>query len=196
MKGHILGLLTGRPYTGDEDQFTEDEMRTVSIIGNRIYQHKVLRINYTTYNVRRAQDSLNPRTHADFMVLAHEDDDDKTAHPYWYGRIVGIFHAYIRHTGTASITFDAQQVNFLWVRWYRRDLSYHSGFRAKRLHRLGFIDSTDDGAFGFLDPNEIIRAVHLIPAFTHGKTTEFLGPSIARQPKENDEDWQLFYINM
>jgi hypothetical protein len=196
LKSHILGRLTDRPYTGDEDQFSKDEMRTVTFIANRIYQHKVLHVNYTTYDVRRAQDSLNPRTHSDFMVLAHEDDDENTAHPYWYGRIIGIFHAYVRHTGPASKTSDAQQIDFLWVRWHGRDPTYRSGFKVKRLHRVGFIDSTDEGAFGFLDPNEIIRAVHLIPAFRHGKTFELLGPSIARQPKEEDEDWRLFYVNM
>jgi hypothetical protein len=73
----------------------------VTFVGNRIYRHKVIRINHTTYDGRRNQDSLNPRTHADFMVLAHEDDtdDNSTAHPYWYGRIIGIFHTCVKHTG-------------------------------------------------------------------------------------------------
>ena len=45
----------------------------MTFVGNR---HKVIRINHTTYDGRLNQDSLNPRTHADFMVLAHEDDTD------------------------------------------------------------------------------------------------------------------------
>jgi hypothetical protein len=168
----------------------------VTFVGNRIYRHKVIRINHTTYDGRRNQDSLNPRTHADFMVLAHEDDTDDSSnmHPYWYGRIIGVFHACVKHTGPASKTSDSQQVNFLWVRWFGRDLTYRSGFKAKRLPRIGFIDSSD--AFGFVDPREVIRGVHLIPAFAYGKTSDLLSHSIARNPREKDLDWNYYYVNM
>ena len=66
----------------------------------------------------------------------------------------------------------------------------------KRLPRVGFYDSSDPSAFGFLDPESIIRGVHLIPAFTYGQTSELLLHSIARQPSENHEDWEWFYVNM
>lgn len=189
------------PYTGDELDFNEEELFSFSFHGNRIYRHKVMRINYTTYDVRRAQDSVNPRNHADIMVLAHEDDDVPVAdsnspEAYWYARIIGIFHTYVVHTGPESVTSDPQRMDFLWVRWFGQDPSHRSGFRAKRLPRVGFIPSDDDGAFGFLDPQEVIRAVHLMPAFAHGKTTELLGPSVARQPKDGPADWQYYYVNM
>jgi hypothetical protein len=128
------------------------------------------------------------------MVLAHEDGDD--AFPYWFGRIIGVFHADVVHTGTASKSTEPQQMDFLWVRWFGRDLSYKSGFKAKRLHRLGFLPNDEPGAFAFLDPQEIIRAVHLIPAFAYGRTSSLLSPSIARQPSENNEDWHYYYVNM
>ena len=52
-------------------------------------------------------------------------------------------------------------------------------------------------AFGFLDPQEVIRGVHLIPTFYHGQTTTLLPPSItARVPSEKDEDWYYYYVNM
>ncbi|KAF8223514.1 hypothetical protein L208DRAFT_1102319, partial [Tricholoma matsutake] len=38
--------------------------------------------------------------------------------------------------------------------------------------------------------------VHLIPAFAYGKTDGLLGPSIACPLKDNDQDWQYFYVNM
>ena len=63
---------------------------SLKLINNQIYQHKVLWVNYTTYNVRWDQDSLNPRTHGDIMVLSRDDE-----HPYWYAHIVGIFHAMV-----------------------------------------------------------------------------------------------------
>jgi hypothetical protein len=58
------------------------------------------------------------------------------------------------------------------------------------------VDAEDPDAFGFLDPKDVLRGAHLIPAFAHGKTDELLGASIARLPHEEDEDWQYYYINM
>ena len=84
-------------------------------------------------------------------------------------------------------------MEFLWVRWFGRELSHRAGWKAKRLHHVGF-DEQDQ--FGFLDPNDVIRGVHLIPAFEHGQISDKLGPSIARQPDENDKDWAYYYVNM
>lgn len=197
LQSHLLSRLLDHPFTGEEEVFTPAELNTVCFKHNRLYRHKVVRINYTTYDVRRAQDSLNPRTHADFMVLSHETEDaDGKSFPYWFGRIVGIFHADILHTGPHSKSSEPQRMEFLWVRWFGRDTTHKSGFKARRLHRVGFVPADDPEAFGFLDPQEIIRAAHLIPAFHFGRTGELLGPSIVRQPQEKDEDWQFFYVNM
>lgn len=183
-----MGRLLKREWAGDEHQFTPEELGTVCISGDTLYRHKVLRVNYTTYDMRRAQDSLNPRTHADFMVLGHEEGPD--AYPYWFGRIVGIFHADVLHAGAAT---DVERMDFLWVRWFVRDSAYKSGSKAKRLCRVAF-DIEEDFAFGFLDPQEIIRAVHLIPAFAHGRSNDALGPSLVRQPQEEDKDWNYYYV--
>ena len=179
----------GSGYDGDETEFTADQRNTISFVQNRIYRHKVLRVNYTTYDLHRAQDALNPRTHADVMVLAHEDDSEYP-HPYWYARIIGIFHVNVRYQARL------RRINVLWVRWLARSMDTTSIWATKRLPRVGFYDSSDPSAFGFLDPESIIRGVHLIPAFTYGQTSELLPHSIARQPSENHEDWEWFYVNM
>jgi hypothetical protein len=49
--------------------------------------------------------------------------------------------------------------------------------------------------FGFLDPSQVIRAAHLIPAFLQGCTQELLGPSIAHN-KKVEEDWLKYYVGM
>jgi hypothetical protein len=41
-------------------------------------------ISHTTYDGRHNQDSLNPCTHANFMVLAHEDNTDVVWMNHWY----------------------------------------------------------------------------------------------------------------
>ena len=87
-------------------------------------------------------------------------------------------------------------IQLLWVRWFGRDMSAPGGFRARRLYRIGFVNDEDPDAFGFIAPEQVIRGVHLIPAFHHGKTTEYLEPSIVRPPSDNDEDWVYYYVNM
>ncbi|KAK0429630.1 hypothetical protein EV421DRAFT_1686392, partial [Armillaria borealis] len=59
-----------------------------------IYHHKILQINYTTYDIRRNQDSINPCTRSNIMVLAN---DQEGSHPYWYACVLGVFHTYVQY---------------------------------------------------------------------------------------------------
>ncbi|KAK0190253.1 hypothetical protein F5146DRAFT_908646, partial [Armillaria mellea] len=86
--------------------------------------------------------------------------------------------------------------DFAWVHWYEFDSSHHSGFSAKHPHHVGFVDGRDPDAFGFLDPDDIIRAVHLLPVYRLSQTVEFLPPSIARWPEENDQDYEWYSVDM
>ncbi|KAF9470573.1 hypothetical protein BDN70DRAFT_821197, partial [Pholiota conissans] len=190
LKDHLLGRLRGNEFSGDDTPFTPEERSKVVFVNNRMYRHNVLRINYTSYDLRRCQDSLNPRTHSDVMVLSHEDDPD--AHPYWYARIIGIFHAVVRHPDHQ----DPVSMDFLWVRWYGKDPEHQSGWRAKHLPRISFVEEDAYMPFGFLDPADIIRGCHLIPAFSYGRTNQLLHPSIARPLADNNEDWVNFYVNI
>ena len=85
--------------------------------------------------------------------------------------------------------------------WNSNEVAQHqaSGWRTKRLHRIGFVPGNDEAAFGFLDPSRVVKGVHLhvIPAFAWGRTTELLPPKkIARSMMNDSEDWTLFYIEM
>lgn len=193
--------MLAHKYDGDELSFTPAERQTIIIENDLIYRHKVLRVNYTTYDLRRTQDSLNPRIpgHANIVVLSPENEENNDdPHPYWYARILGIYHANVRHVGPKSKSFEPQKIDFLFVRWFGRDPDPRPGWKAKRLFRLGFVPGNDGAAFGFLDPNQVIRSVHLIPAFKWGRvTTKYLPRSpIARGMKDPDSDWQLYYISM
>ena len=84
-----------------------------------------MQVNYTTYDLRRAQDSLNSQTHADLMVLSHEDESEgQSEHPYWYAHIIGIFHAMVYHTEPRSRSSEPQHMEFLFVCWFGWDLSH------------------------------------------------------------------------
>lgn len=196
----MLSRLLGLKYDGDELTFTPADRRGIYFIKNSIYRHKVLRVNYTTYDLRRAQDSLNPRIHghADVMVLSAENDNEDP-HPYWYAHILGIYHADIRYLGpNSAISREPQRMEFLFVRWFGRDFTPQPGWKTKRLIRLGFVPGNDEIAFGFINPTQVIRSVHLIPAFAWGRTTKYIPEKsvIACGLKEPDDDWQLYYVAM
>jgi hypothetical protein len=74
--------------------------------------------------MRRAQDSVHPSVtgHGDVMVLSPENEDDNIdPHPYWYARVLGIYHANVRHTGPTSKSREPKKMEFLFVRWFGRD---------------------------------------------------------------------------
>jgi hypothetical protein len=81
-------------YDGDEYDLSDEDCDSVLITDNKIFEHSILRVNYTTYNLQREQDTINPRTRADVMVLSHEDEH---THPYWYARVIQIFHANLEY---------------------------------------------------------------------------------------------------
>ncbi|EMD37183.1 hypothetical protein CERSUDRAFT_50942, partial [Gelatoporia subvermispora B] len=194
---HLISRLRGIPYDGDKEVYSNEDRLKIRFKKNRLYQHKKMRVNYTTYDMRRAQDSINPRTHGDVMLLSCEDQEEVSdPHPYWYARVVGIYHVDVCEEVAPRQWSDSQQMDFVLVRWFGRDLKRAGGFSARRLPRVGFMHGDDPGAFGFLDPKLIIRNAHIILGFAGRRTDELMGPSIARQSIENDEDWDYYCVNM
>ncbi|KAJ7117673.1 hypothetical protein C8R44DRAFT_578842, partial [Mycena epipterygia] len=195
LQEHLLGRLIHPEWTGDGNEFTEDERSKIILRIDPIYLHKILRINYTTYDVRRGQDSLNPRTHSDVMFLSPEGD---TSHLFSYAQIIRVFHAEVLRT-VPGASSTPQRMEFLWVQRYRLDPTWRGGFKRKRLHRLEFLPADDPDAFGFLNPDEVIRGAHLIPTFSRDTTTELLSAeSIGRLPREglcDGKDWKSYYVN-
>jgi hypothetical protein len=201
LKDHILGCLLERNYEGDMyGEFTDEERNMVRIAGECIYRCKTVKINYTTYDIRRDGDTINTRTYPDIMVTSPETGP--SAQLYWYARVIGIFHTTISstHPELEMTSRSRRQMDFLWVRWFGMEPSqYRHGFQFGRLPKIGFIESTDSYAFTFLDPAQVIRGAHLIPAFTEGRSLALLPAkkSMARvlNPSEED-DWLNFYVNM
>lgn len=88
-------------------------------------------------------------------------------------------------------------VEALYIRWLAPLADHQSGMNCARLPKVAFVDETDQDAFGFLDPGQVIRGAHLIPAFASGRGTSSLchGNSFARQSDELD-DWEAYYVGM
>lgn len=139
-----------------------EERAKVNIKKNRIYPQTMLRVNYTTYDVRRKQDLIKPQSH--IMVLSREDSEDR--HPYWYARVLGIFHADVAYTGFPVVR--SKVMRFLWVRWMGLQTGYKFGWGKRRIPRVGFIQDDEMPRYGFLNPEEVLRSIHLLPAFGEG----------------------------
>ncbi|OSD05112.1 hypothetical protein PYCCODRAFT_1385676 [Trametes coccinea BRFM310] len=169
---------------------TERELASLRIRNNRLYMHRRMLVNYTSYDMRREQDSISTRCHPDIMLLA----EPGSIHPYMYARVLGMFHVSAYVAGRSNDEPTLLQV--LWIRWYNFDATSPWGPESGRLPRVSFAP-LDDDPFGFISPDQVLRGVHLIPAFAHGLSDSALpGYSIARLEDEEDEDFCYYYVGM
>ncbi|KIK31437.1 hypothetical protein CY34DRAFT_19925 [Suillus luteus UH-Slu-Lm8-n1] len=85
LRDHILYRLRGLDVSHCDHTFTDDERNAVIIPNNIIYSVQTMQVYYTTYDLRREYDTINPRAHSDVMVLSGES---APRHPYWYARVL------------------------------------------------------------------------------------------------------------
>ncbi|KAI0038494.1 hypothetical protein FA95DRAFT_1470638, partial [Auriscalpium vulgare] len=188
---HILARVLDLPENHDWT-FTDADRNTIRLKENKMHFHQVLRVNYNTYDVRREQDSMNPRTHADVMVLSSDDPTDPSFQPYWYARILSIFHVLYQHAPPDSNPTEYRRMDITWVRWMVQDPGVPSPWTTRRLPRVGPIDLDEPDALGFINPNDIVRGVHLMPDFVSGAADDLPTPSLAREAVE----WKKYRVNM
>jgi hypothetical protein len=163
---------------------------------DRIFQHNIVRFNYTTYDVRRSQDVINPRTsHRNVMVLSTADDASSThAHPFWYAQVLGIYHTNVVYTGPGAIDYSPRRLDFLWVRWYQNSDTSPTvqSWRAGMLDRIRFPPMANEDVFGFIDPEDVLRPCHVIPAFATGYVhSDRIGLSSCAK---DSDDWVKYYV--
>lgn len=168
--------------------FTFEDRDSLEIEKDSIYSHATAQFNYTTYDVRRDRDIIKAHgDKCDIMLPSYEDGSD---HPFWYARVIGIYHLNVTHAPTETTNTC---IDFLWVRWFGLNPEWQGGDEYARLDRLGFVPYGGvDEAFGFVDPATVIRACHLIPAYEFGRTTDLLSESKFR-PAEGD--YVNYYVN-
>ncbi|KAG1807651.1 uncharacterized protein BJ212DRAFT_1281691, partial [Suillus subaureus] len=192
LKNHILYCLRKLDITYCDHLFTDKEQNSVIIANNRLYAVQTMQVYYTTYDLQREFDTINPQTHCNVMVLSGEM---KPQHPYWYARVLGIYclDVWLNVKGLVK----KQQMEVLYVRWLAPVTGHRSGMNYARLLKVAFVEESDHDAFGFLDPGQVIQGAHLIPAFISGCGTTSLhhGESFARQDGKLD-DWEAYYVGM
>jgi hypothetical protein len=110
LKHHLLAhILTGGSNHPD---YNEQELCHLQLYQDRMYQHHMLHINYTSYDVFRHQDTLNPSTVNCFALLPADLEQNPDVHPYIYAQILGVYHAKVTHCGG-----PLQHMDFVHVRW-------------------------------------------------------------------------------
>jgi hypothetical protein len=186
-------VADGCRTTFSNDPIGGHDRDSVLFKNDKIYRHHIARFNYTTYDIRRAQDVINPNTsHCDIMVLANFESEDTSQTPFWYGRVLGIYHANVVYTGPGMVDYTPRRFEFLWVRWYRSVAPMHP-WHACRLDMLEFPPMANDDSFGFLDPRDVLRGCHITPAFKSGKV-HVDGVGLSRCAKDA-QDWSQYYVN-
>ncbi|KAG6830763.1 hypothetical protein H0H92_014844 [Tricholoma furcatifolium] len=202
LKGHLLPrikialaipIVPAHPASQPETPLLQE---SVYIHNDTMYHHKIMRVNYTTYDMRRAQDSFNPGTsHRDVMLLS---DLEQGGHQFRYARVVGIFHVNAMYAGPGwHQNYSTQALHVLWVRWLQleSDVPVDAPWNSihPRLDCLSFKPIQDPDAFGFVDPASVLRGCHLIPRMGEGPSYP---DGKGHSPCARDgEDWKYYYIN-
>jgi hypothetical protein len=170
---------------------TQDcDPKSVLFLHDRIYQYNLLRINYTTYDVRRSQDVLNSNTsHCNIMVLDEAADDNDSD----YGRVLGTYHVNVVYVGLGMRDRQPRRMEFLWVRWYNNNTVVRNGWDAQKLNRIRFPPIAVGDSFDFIDPSAVLRSCHVIPVFSRGRLHHD-GKGMSRCAHDSS-DWKEYYVN-
>jgi hypothetical protein len=191
LKDHVLRRLRRITVRIDDDfTYSLKDHGDLHIKHNELRFHQTMRINYTTYDIRRDSDSITT-THPNIMLLANEDLSEVT-HPYWYARVMKIFHLDVMDR--ASSVKEYHRIDILWVRWYGLTADWSGGSDEKQLLRLGYVEGVENG-FGFVDPSEVIRGCFLLPLREFEHSTRLLDPPSRLASDDPDKgDYPLYQV--
>lgn len=174
------------------EDMVETQADGIVFKNGRLYSHLIFKVNYTTYDVRRAQDISNPTTsHRDIMGISHEGTDMPTEHPFWYARILGIFHVNIIYTGPQMVDYRPRRMDILWVRHFEVLTPWSENW--KQLDQARLLPVNEKDAFGFVDPANVLRGCHLPPNYAMGKVAPAGISANARNAL--DGDYKFYSIN-
>lgn len=193
LRDHLLARVKGLRSLGIDHEFTDSERLKLSIKNDTIYWHQTMRINYTTYDVRREQCVINPKRQADIMMYSSSPDSKL---PYSFARVEGIFRVKIYYSGTSPPL--QKEMDVLWVRWYGLCNEDEMGWENRRLPAMGFMDETNEDwpAYGFVDPEDVIRTMHLIPNYRFDpdlRPGQNVNPFL--QGRATVEEYDEYYLN-
>ncbi|KAG1887690.1 hypothetical protein F4604DRAFT_1916503 [Suillus subluteus] len=190
LKNHILDRFDAgiSGSSAENPTHTDQDRNSILFKRNRIYHHNLARFNFTSYDVQRSQDVINPKTpHCKVMFLQRDYDDDNPDGNYRYAKVLGIHHVNVVCTGNV---YESHRIEFLFVRWYK-SVQRHA-WETHTLGRVRFLPLANPNAFGFVDLGAVLRGCHIIPAFSRGERN----PGGGISPLAGDKhDWHEYYVN-
>lgn len=209
LRDHILSRIQASLQDGTEsspappsnnaalsiDNLDESARNFVLLKHERIYRHKIVRFNFTAYDVRRGTDIVKPDTsRCNIMLLADRGIGPGASdlHPFLYARVLGAYHANVIYTGPGMRDYEARRFDFLWVRWYEVTDPGSLGWTTGTLDMIRFPPMHQDSSFGFVDPKDVLRACHVLPVFAKGKRNE-TQVDISRCARDHN-DYKSYYI--
>jgi hypothetical protein len=158
-----------------------------------MYKHNIMRINYTTYDVRRAEDVIHPGTsHHNVMIL--NPSWPSSGHPFLYAHVLGIYHVNVIYAGAGMIDYHPRRLEFLWVRWYQWEDNHPVGWmKGTGLDQVQFPPLAHADSFDFINPSDVLRSCYIVPRFSRGKLhPDGVGISHCAQ---DAKDWRTYYVN-
>jgi hypothetical protein len=184
LKDHLLRRVLSS-QSADLDQAARGDINQILFKRNRIFHHNIARINYTTYDTRCDQDVINPKTsHCNIMVLSSSSESGH----YRYAKVLGIHHV---NTVVVRGSYQtSHRMEFLFVRWYE---AVDADSCRTALDRICFSSLDSEGAFGFLNPADVLRASHIIPRFSKGMRHAD-GRGLSGMARDKG-DWQEYFVN-
>ncbi|EFI26951.1 ubiquitin and ribosomal protein S27a [Coprinopsis cinerea okayama7 len=96
----------------------------------------------------------------------------------------------VQFVGGGNMDFKPERLDFLFVRWYSwngADLDHNGG-----LDELSFPPLTDPDAFGFVNPEDVIRACHILPRISIGHVSN--AEDISMIAKDS-QDYPSYVVN-
>ena len=183
----VLSRLGVTPLDGS--RYSRKQLYNVEL-KNGLNFHKIMRVIYTSYDRRRMVDIVRPDSRPNVILYSR---DPNSKHPFLYAQVIKIIHVEARVSGSNA---PFQRVDLLWVRWYLHNSGLNrpiSGFSKRRLHKVYFPALSTQNAFGFIDPNSVLRGIHIIPDFNSGrKDVDYVGQTIG---KSQFSDYRSFNVN-
>jgi len=165
----------------------------VFLKNDNIYHHKRVRFHFTTYDVQRGTDIVNSGTsRRDVMLLASDSKRSSSPHHFLYARVLGAYHANVIYTGPGARDQKPRRIHFLWVRWFEVIDPASSGWSKSGLDLVQFPPMHQNSSFGFVDPRDVLRGCHILPASAQGKR-QADGVNVSPCAKDG-EDYHFYYV--
>ena len=90
---------------------------------------------------------------------------------------------------------ELTDMDILWVHWLKINQKHQVGWKAKQFYHVQFAPNNNEGAFGFLDPKDIVCGAHLIPGFNHGYAEDSPEGYVSKWDCALADNWQYHYVN-